>query len=177
MNGGKPCEGNDTETARSCFAPCPGMSFVKKKQQQTFPPLLSLWGCLLFIHLFILFFSAKNCSEINFIEVQKNALKLNIVSFQFWGYFCIGFKSTPEKDMTFLLRTGNCKDTTSTSKSIFYLYKTCQVDSLLPLTPLKSLNKAGREGEGFLKDDKEQNISLVLTAAPFDKIISVITKK
>ena len=42
MNGGKPCEGNDTETARSCFAPCPGMSFVKKKQQQTFPPLLSL---------------------------------------------------------------------------------------------------------------------------------------
>ena len=79
--------------------------------------------------------------------------------------------------MTFLLRTGNCKDTTSTSKSIFYLYKTCQVDSLLPLTPLKSLNKAGREAEGFLKEDKEQNISLVLPAAPFDKIISVITKK
>ena len=25
MNGGKPCEGNNTETARSCFAPCPGV--------------------------------------------------------------------------------------------------------------------------------------------------------
>ena len=79
--------------------------------------------------------------------------------------------------MTFLLRTGNCKDTTSTSKSIFYLYKTCQVDSLLPLTSLKSLNKVGLKGEGYLKEDKEQSISLVLTAAPFEKIISVITKK
>lgn len=79
--------------------------------------------------------------------------------------------------MTFLLRTGNRKDTTSTSKSIFYLCKACQVDSLLPLTPLKSLNKAGLKGEGYLKEDKEQSISLVLTAAPFDKIISVITKK
>ena len=79
--------------------------------------------------------------------------------------------------MTFLLRTGNCKDTTSTSKSIFYLYKTCQVDSLLPLTPLKSLNKADLKGEGYLKEDKEQSISLVLTAAPFEKIISVIPKK
>ena len=154
------------------------LSFVKKKQQQqTFPPLLGLWGCLLFIHLFILFFFTKPAVKLILSKYRKTRSNWNIVSFQFWGYFCIGFKSTPEKDMTFLLRTGNCKDTTSTSKSIFYLYKTCQVDSLLPLTPLKSLNKAGREGEGFLKEDKEQNISLVLTAAPFDKIISVITKK
>ena len=24
MNGGKPCVGNDTETAKSCYSPCPG---------------------------------------------------------------------------------------------------------------------------------------------------------
>ena len=24
MNGGKPCVGNDTETAKSCLTPCPG---------------------------------------------------------------------------------------------------------------------------------------------------------
>ena len=130
----------------------------------------------LFIYLFFFFFT-KPAVKLILSKYRKTRSNWNIVSFQFWGYFCIGFKSTPEKDMTFLLRTGNCKDTTSTSKSIFYLYKTCQVDSLLPLTPLKSLNKAGREGEGYLKEDKEQNISLVLTAAPFDKIISVITKK
>ena len=29
MNGGKNCVGNDTETARSCFAPCPGLTIIE----------------------------------------------------------------------------------------------------------------------------------------------------
>ena len=29
MNGGKPCVGNDTETASSCLTPCPGWDAVK----------------------------------------------------------------------------------------------------------------------------------------------------
>ena len=48
---------------------------------------------------------------------------------------------------------------------ILFIQNLCQVGGFHPLTPLKSLNKAGREGEGYLQEDKEQNISLVLTAA------------
>ena len=69
MNGGKPCEGNDTETARSCFAPCPGVSLNISSPSGTMR--------MSFIYSFIysFFFLQKNCSEIYFIEVQKNALK------------------------------------------------------------------------------------------------------
>ena len=28
MNGGQPCVGNDTETARACYTPCPGQSAI-----------------------------------------------------------------------------------------------------------------------------------------------------
>ena len=31
MNGGKHCVGNDTETARSCFTPCPGLIIIEVK--------------------------------------------------------------------------------------------------------------------------------------------------
>ena len=72
MNGGKPCEGNDTETARSCFAPCPGVYFVKKKKKKK--NFLPFWDYDDVFYFFIFFFT-KNCSEINFIEVQKNSLK------------------------------------------------------------------------------------------------------
>ena len=83
MNGGKPCEGNDTETARSCFAPCPGVSFVKKQTNISSP---SGTMRMSFIYSFIYsFFFHKTCSEINFIEVQKNALKLKYCFFSSFG--------------------------------------------------------------------------------------------
>ena len=31
MNGGKTCVGNNTETARSCFTPCPGLAIIESK--------------------------------------------------------------------------------------------------------------------------------------------------
>ena len=83
MNGGKPCEGNDTETASSCFAPCPGVSFVKKKNKHFLPFWVYEDVFYLFIYLF--FFFHKTCSEINFIEVQKNALKLKYCFFSSFG--------------------------------------------------------------------------------------------
>ena len=92
MNGGKPCEGNDTETARSCFAPCPGMSFVKKTTTTNISSPSELMR-MSFTYSFIYssFFFAKNCSEINFIEVQKNALKLKYCFFPVLGLLLYRF--------------------------------------------------------------------------------------
>ena len=59
MNGGKPCEGNDTETASSCFAPCPGVSFVKKKKTNISSPSESMRMSFIYSFIYSFFFFTK----------------------------------------------------------------------------------------------------------------------
>ena len=43
MNGGKHCVGNDTETTRSCFTPCPGLVIIETKMIYACSAALPHW--------------------------------------------------------------------------------------------------------------------------------------
>ena len=75
MNGGKPCEGNDTETARSCFAPCPGVSLNISSPSGTMR--------MSFIYSFIysFFFYKKTAVKYILSKYRKTRSNRNIASF------------------------------------------------------------------------------------------------